>query len=170
MKENKKSDSTEDNKQEANKDFPGYPHYRGEEDIMSRSKRETADVDNLSGSETPVLKDKAADSGLPLENETPQTPAADSLKKKEGFYASTHPDESDEIELVEGTDADVTEEEADELERDGLTDHNFHPSELDIPGAELDDEAEDIGEEDEENNYYSLGGDDKENLEENPDR
>lgn len=30
---------------------------------------------------------------------------------------------------------------------------------LDIPGAELDDEQEDIGSEDEENNLYSLGGD-----------
>lgn len=30
---------------------------------------------------------------------------------------------------------------------------------LDVPGSELDDEQEDIGSEDEENNYYSLGGD-----------
>jgi len=30
---------------------------------------------------------------------------------------------------------------------------------LDIPGAELDDQVEDIGSEDEENNSYSLGGD-----------
>jgi len=30
---------------------------------------------------------------------------------------------------------------------------------LDVPGSELDDDNEDIGEEDEENNYYSLGGD-----------
>ena len=30
---------------------------------------------------------------------------------------------------------------------------------LDVPGAELDDQQEDIGSEDEENNYYSLGGD-----------
>jgi hypothetical protein len=30
---------------------------------------------------------------------------------------------------------------------------------LDVPGAELDDAQEDIGSEDEENNYYSLGGD-----------
>jgi hypothetical protein len=37
---------------------------------------------------------------------------------------------------------------------------------LDVPGAELDDKSEDIGEEDEENNYYSLGGDNHENLEE----
>lgn len=42
-------------------------------------------------------------------------------------------------------------------------------SDLDIPGAEMDDAQEDIGSEDEENNYYSLGGDDKENLEESKD-
>ena len=37
---------------------------------------------------------------------------------------------------------------------------------LDVPGSELDDADENIGEEDEENNYYSLGGDDHQNLEE----
>ena len=37
---------------------------------------------------------------------------------------------------------------------------------LDIPGSELDDADEAIGEEDEENNYYSLGGDSHDNLEE----
>jgi hypothetical protein len=38
---------------------------------------------------------------------------------------------------------------------------------LDIPGTELDDSDENIGEEDEENNYYSLGGDNHSNLDEN---
>lgn len=38
--------------------------------------------------------------------------------------------------------------------------------ELDIPGAELDDADEEIGREDEENNYYSIGGDNHNNLEE----
>ena len=46
---------------------------------------------------------------------------------------------------------------------------DFTGSDLDIPGAEMDDAQEDIGSEDEENNYYSLGGDDKENLEESKD-
>ena len=32
-------------------------------------------------------------------------------------------------------------------------------SDLDVPGSELDDEQEGIGNEDEENNHYSLGGD-----------
>ena len=33
-------------------------------------------------------------------------------------------------------------------------------SDLDVPGSELDDKNENIGNEDEENNLYSLGGDD----------
>src|SRR5450432_1971110 len=37
---------------------------------------------------------------------------------------------------------------------------------LDVPGSDLDDADEAIGEEDEENNYYSLGGDDHQDLEE----
>lgn len=37
---------------------------------------------------------------------------------------------------------------------------------LDVPGSELDDMQEGIGSEDEENNYYSLGGDKKSDLEE----
>lgn len=39
-------------------------------------------------------------------------------------------------------------------------------SDLDIPGSELDDEQELIGSEDEENNGYSLGGDNHQDLEE----
>jgi hypothetical protein len=39
-------------------------------------------------------------------------------------------------------------------------------SDLDVPGSELDDKQENIGSEDEENNYYSLGGDDSNELEE----
>ena len=38
---------------------------------------------------------------------------------------------------------------------------------MDIPGSEYDDEQEAIGAEDEENNYYSLGGDNHNDLEEN---
>ena len=53
-------------------------------------------------------------------------------------------------------------------EKEQLKEDKTNPleDELDVPGAELDDENEQIGEEDEENNYYSLGGDNHENLEE----
>ena len=37
---------------------------------------------------------------------------------------------------------------------------------LDVPGSELDDQQENIGSEDEENNYYSIGGDNHDALEE----
>lgn len=40
-------------------------------------------------------------------------------------------------------------------------------SDLDVPGSELDDEMEDVGSEDEENNYYSIGGDEHSDLDEN---
>jgi hypothetical protein len=51
------------------------------------------------------------------------------------------------------------------LRRNELDDEQSE-EDLDIPGSELDDNQEDIGSEDEENNYYSLGGDDNSDLEE----
>ena len=47
-------------------------------------------------------------------------------------------------------------------------DFNEDPSgsDLDIPGSELDDAQENVGSEDEENNYYSIGGDNHNDLEE----
>lgn len=39
-------------------------------------------------------------------------------------------------------------------------------NDLDVPGSELDDQQESIGSEDEENNYYSIGGDNHNDLEE----
>lgn len=56
------------------------------------------------------------------------------------------------------------------FDESGLSDLKKKPDlggDLDIPGAELDDANESIGEEDEENNYYSLGGDSHSDLDEN---
>jgi hypothetical protein len=46
---------------------------------------------------------------------------------------------------------------------------NVSGNDLDIPGSDLDDEQEMTGSEDEENNYYSLGGDDHNDLDEDKD-
>ena len=46
-------------------------------------------------------------------------------------------------------------------------DEDLVGDDLDVPGSEDDDADEAIGREDEENNYYSLGGDNHEDLEEN---
>jgi hypothetical protein len=61
--------------------------------------------------------------------------------------------------------------ETSEIRKTGTgTENDFNDDEsggdLDIPGSELDDEQEIIGSEDEENNYYSLGGDDHNELDE----
>jgi hypothetical protein len=97
---------------------------------------------------------------------------------------------------VQGTDADITDEDRLALETAGQnmdtpdalnlihsglenTDDDGAPlnetgmiedmagDDLDVPGASADDANESIGEEDEENNYYSLGGDNHESQEEN---
>ncbi len=86
--------------------------------------------------------------------------------------------------IVMGTSADVTkgdlqnlqgfdpdDERVDDTDAEGAplqedTDTVLTPGEdLDVPGSEYDDANEDIGEEDEENNYYSLGSGDNDNLE-----
>lgn len=63
------------------------------------------------------------------------------------------------------------EEELEDLDPEDPTKPKEGPvrNDLDVPGSELDDAAEDAGNEDEENNYWSIGGDDHENLEENRD-
>lgn len=53
---------------------------------------------------------------------------------------------------------DQTDDEGAPLNEDGFN-KNISPDDLDIPGAMLDDANEAIGEEDEENNDYSLGAD-----------
>ena len=57
---------------------------------------------------------------------------------------------------IEDIEKAIEKENSDKLPGDGL----------DVPGADLDDEMEANGDEDEENNYYSLGGDNHNDLEE----
>ena len=105
-------------------------------------------------------------------------------------------DDEDDTEAIMGTDADVSKTERVALEKSELdeqaddedsrlrraeldnTDNEGEPlnegslatdvsgGDLDISGADADDPMEAIGEEDEENNYYSLGGDSKDDVRE----
>jgi hypothetical protein len=141
---------------EKKNDYPGYPHYPAKEDIMNSKENErvNVDVENLSRSKnipSSTLPDKSVKSPMP--NDKP--PLAD--------VDADDPD-SDTI-----TDADIT---PDDLVALGADQVDYGEKELlsgedlDVPGAEADDENEEIGEEDEENNYYSLGGEAHEDLEE----
>jgi len=53
-----------------------------------------------------------------------------------------------------------------ELNEDVDSTGNLSENDLDVPGSELDNDQEGIGNEDEENNYYSIGGDDHNDLDE----
>jgi hypothetical protein len=140
-------------------EFPGYPHYPAKEDILNQPDAERVDVDveNLSRSNTQTS------SALP--DKSIKTPQANEERPAVGDM------DDDDISRASQTDADVT---ADDLVALGEADADFGRREqlqvdgddLDVPGAEDDDPNEEIGEEDEENNYYSLGGDAHENLEE----
>jgi hypothetical protein len=65
--------------------------------------------------------------------------------------------EKDDINLLEAA-LDHIDEDGTPL-NEGSFKNNVTGADLDVPGAEEDDEDEGIGEEDEENNEYSLGGD-----------
>ena len=145
------------------RDLPGYPHYPASEDIMNPGngfEKTRADVESLANS-------RRLSSKLP--------------GNQEGDQAYQAGEEDDDLKIVSGTEADVTREDLailgqrqsdadlgdDELTGNARIDMIGEEEEdLDIPGADLDDENEAIGEEDEENNYYSLGGDRQDGLEE----
>ena len=140
-----------------NDDFPGYPHYPSSEDIMNPSnnqQRVTVDVENLAPTGR-VPNQPATNTSAPGDPSSSQQP-------------------EDEISIVPGTEADVTKEDLRILNSTEGAYANASQSntvtgeDLDVPGADEDDPNEDIGEEDEENNYYSLGGDNHDNLEEDP--
>jgi hypothetical protein len=157
-------------KRKNNDDLPGYPHYPAEEDILNPGngmKKVGGDVEDLANSN--ALSRRGA-SGKDISTDT-----IENISDK------------DEIGIVPGTEADVTNEDlillgerdadqdmgededaADKARVDNVDGDNEALEEygLDIPGDDLDDEDEAIGEEDEENNYYSLGGDNHDNLEE----
>lgn len=146
----------------ADQDLPGYPHYPAEDDILNPQngmRKVNSDVEGLANSTR--LSSRAA-SDRPDDDDNNRT------------------EESDSLGIVSGTDADVTEEDLAALgdrdeDMDQGDDELMHANarvdevetedDLDIPGQETErDDA--MGQGDEENDYYSLGGDRHESLEE----
>ena len=136
-------------KNKADDALPGYPHYPESDDILSNEKRVDTDVENLSRSHHHQQDEMK--SIPPEELKVDYSP-----------------------EIMEGTEADVTVEDLKALgtldgDQDEGEDETLLPNvkigpdyfgdDLDVPGSELDDDQEDIGSEDEENNYYSRGQD-----------
>jgi hypothetical protein len=158
------------NKEE--KDLPGYPYYPPNEDILYPTNNEgrlDVDVENLSQST------KVADL-----NTIPEITLARDSEAEQPVLPEMKEDEQD-LGIVPGTDGDVTEDdlialgsldkdmdlgEDEEIQTRSAWPLDLTGDDLDVPGGDADDTNEAVGEEDEENNYYSLGGDAHENLEE----
>jgi hypothetical protein len=163
--ENRADESKSENRQgqeNSDQEFPGYPYYPAKDDIMhpvNRMEKVSPDPENLTRS------------GAYIDTKNIEKPVSSSL--------DTAADTDDDLIIVPGTEADVTKEDllilgAQDIDMDDdeeAIDNRVLSGELDtgldVPGGELDDSNEELGEEDEENNYYSLGGDRQENLEEN---
>lgn len=136
-------------------DFPGYPHYPAREDIMDKRndfEKENIDVENI-----PNSKNISGVSQRFSSPEDQQNNEQDDLGIREGTEADV---DDDDLAILNSTDA--------EIGRPQNVSNEEMGSDLDVPGSELDDENEALGEEDEENNYYSLGGDRHEGQEEDP--
>lgn len=139
MKKTKKT-SSEKSSGRAPQEFPGYPKYPAGEDIIHRGKRVEMDLDGEQV--TPSLPPgPSAPAG-----QSPSDVSSDDLQALNSEENSFEGDDA----VLEGRVYPV----------------DFTGNDLDVPGAELDDARELEGNEDEENNVYSLGGENHEDLEE----
>lgn len=91
--------------------------------------------------------------------EEPSLPGYPTYGEKEDIYTQA----KEEIEIdPENIKQKKTNEEIGEMNKLSF-DQDHSGKDLDVPGSELDDDQEKIGSEDEENNLYSLGGDNHSN-------
>jgi len=174
----------------ADQDFPGYPHYNPEDDITAAGERVSASVEGVSrannqteatlrgaadGDNTGGASRPQSEAGLPAnadnsgpkssadrEGEDPETDVTEEdIMLLDG--AERGIDESDDAQAPLRAQLDETDDDGDPLnEASGR--EGFPGDDLDVPGSENDDGNENLGEEDEENNYYSLGSDEKTDL------
>jgi hypothetical protein len=156
--------------------LPG--EYPAEEDIMNRmnTRRVGMDVENFSrmiGTENLNMKEPVVSNPNSIEDD-PDVRGED-IEDRRGNVSMEHPiPKTIDDETEERSESDVTEEDLQALgpkdlsmdmgEDEQLLKNRVWPvdmsgADLDIPGTELDDAGEEVGSEDEENNYYSLGGD-----------
>ena len=150
-------------------DLPDVNEIPGQEHIHVPRMKEMQDVTIASDDEEGVGifgddEDEEDDFDEPLESTGGD---GDVSRMEQGLLAKSADasgfDEDDEIMAISGLDD--TDEDGDLL-NEGSFDTDASGSDLDTSGTDEDDDLENIGEEDEENNLYSLGGDNKESLDE----
>ncbi len=167
MDSKREVDASPDEK--TDEDFPGYPHYPAKDDIMNQrtgSHRVDAELENMgTGPNAAGVNQRFLDGN---EQKKDKQPMNESLTDDRNNL-------EDDLSLKRGTEADVNSDDLaalNSMDAEIGTPQNVSNedinTDLDIPGSDLDDANERIGEEDEENNYYSLGGERHESQEEDP--
>ena len=145
------------------KDIPGQEHVRAprigemaDTTISSADEEGEGVLDELDQEE-----EEEEDDLIKMGTEADVTPTdLEMLKTGDVYYPS-----KDEDHLVDAS-MDNTDFEGEPLNEKGFGLVMRTAADLDVPGTEEDDESEEVGEEDEENNEYSLGGDANDQLEE----
>jgi hypothetical protein len=180
--------SPDTNRENQNQDYPAYPHYPARQDVLdphSEHEKVTADVENLSRNAWTAVRDEAV-SHL---GEEKQPGDITREVTSDELLTSEEIDDTDGLSAVLDPDAEVTEEDLALLgdpdqDMDGLDDEEManykgldntdfdgtplnensrtvatNGLDLDMPGEELDNSGSALEEEDEENDYFSLGAD-----------
>jgi hypothetical protein len=126
--------------------LPDVEDIPGQENVRPPKLREFVDTTISSDDEEGkgIFEDELAD------EDTDVTPEEQELLERTEYSMSGEEDLSWENSKLDNTDTD-----GEQLNEKA----EFTGRDLDVPGAEADDDIEDIGEEDEENNSYSLGQD-----------
>jgi len=150
-------------------DLPGYPHYPNKEDIMNPGNdMEKIELSEEKFSHETISADKKRGASKKDENKSSEP---DLAAEEDADIASEEEDDETSItreDLIALDDDAFNPEEGDDAQlRKRSVPLDMSGDDLDVPGSELDDEEEMIGEEDEENNSYSIGGDRHDDLEEN---
>lgn len=127
--------------------FPGYPKYPATEDIVYRAKRVEMDLDG--------------EENLTEPKETTRPAKSTTAAKREGDSPSDVT--RDDLQALNSEERSL--EGDDEILKGRVYPVDFSGEDLDVPGAQADDDEE-AGKEDEENKLYSLGGENHEDLEE----
>lgn len=146
-----------DKQQEKNDDqqYPGYPHYPAADDI-TQPDNNNGRVLNEEPKPNPTGND-ATDGDTHIVMGTEADVTDEDLRLLD--QADQGMAEGDEAALI-NSGLDDTDLDGEKLNEESFAD-DLTGSDLDVPGSEADDADEAMGEEDEENNYYSLGGDGK---------
>jgi hypothetical protein len=146
--------------------FQGYPHYPAKDDITRVNNNDG--TERLPDDEKPTRQSN--DTVDPEDNEVAFVSGTDADVSAEDLRmldaAEQNMNTQDAMNLMASS-LDNTDDDGDRLNVDDAFADDMTGEDLDIPGSSTDNANENIGEEDEENNYYSLGGDLHESQEEN---